>query len=295
MNPKPLLCLALVLSSHCPAAIVYPQAPDGGQQIAYKKADEILRSEPSFLGGFRMEELTVGDPYQNYYVGLTDLASGHLLSAVRPGDWMYPLIHGTDIVGAAGLTTDKKTGKALRSDSLYQSNFSKETQAALRLAEQLPQIKQSDYEFRRLDDPGNSFVAIWLHGKSDDIIIPLPPTYGRMTAYQPCSEKQIIRLLQAEAKRDVAMWQKLDDQEQKNNEAYVKAMMDYEKSHGNKCGPISLYGMSAPYQFVEPHVETIMLQGTSTNCGKLDYRVKIIYGDNLGIVKQVEVLEKITQ
>ena len=30
-----------------------------------------------------------------------------------------------------------------------------------------------EYEFRRLDSPGVSFVAAWLHGKSDDIIIPL--------------------------------------------------------------------------------------------------------------------------
>ena len=69
MKPKLLLCLALVLSGNCYAAIVYPKGPDGGKQIVYKYAGELLKSDPRFLGGFRIEELTIADPYPDYGVG----------------------------------------------------------------------------------------------------------------------------------------------------------------------------------------------------------------------------------
>jgi hypothetical protein len=69
------------------------------------------------------------------------------------------------------------------------------------MAEQLPQIKEQDYEVRRLDCASILFVAVWLHGKSDDIIIPLGATFGRWNALQPYSESQMIKLLKPEAKK----------------------------------------------------------------------------------------------
>jgi hypothetical protein len=202
MKPKLLLCLALVLSGHCRAAITYPKAPDGGRQIVYKYAGELLKSDPRFLGGFRIEELTIADPYPDYGVGLTNLASGQLLSAAKSGGgWTYLFMHGTSAVGAGGLIADEKTGKALKANGLYETDFSNETLEALRMAEQLPQIKKQDYEVRRLDCASILFVAVWLHGKSDDIIIPLGATFGRWNALQPYSESQMIKLLKPEAKK----------------------------------------------------------------------------------------------
>ena len=201
MKPKLILCIALVLSGNCHAAIIHPKAPDGGRQMVFDYAGAILRSDPRFLGGFRLEELTFADPCQNYYVGLTNLASGQLLSAAKPRGWRYLLMHGTNAAGAAGVIADDKTGKALKAIGLYQTDFSKETLEALRIAEQLPQTKEQDYEFRRLETSAVYFVAVWLHGKSDDIIIPLPPTFGRWNAYQPYSERQMIKLLKTEAEK----------------------------------------------------------------------------------------------
>ena len=200
MNPKLLLCLALILGGDCHAAIVYPKAPDGGRQMVSKNLDP--DSDAKFLGVSRIEDLTVADPYENYYVELTNLASGKFLSAVKSnGYWTYPLLHGTNAVGAAGLSADDKTGKALDFDSLEQSPFADETLEALRMAEQLPQIKKQDYEVRRLDMPWILFRAVWLHGKSDDIIIPLGTTFGRWNALQPYSESELVKLLQPEAKK----------------------------------------------------------------------------------------------
>ena len=202
MKPKLILCLALVLSGICPAAIIYPKVPDGGRQIIMEYATETLRSDPRFLGGFHIAELIIAAPYENYYVGVTNLASGKFLSAIKSnGYWTYLFMHGTNAVGDAGLMADEKTGKAMKANGLGSSDFSKETLAAIRIAEQLPQIKKQDYEIRRLDIPSILFVAVWLHGKSDDIIIPLPPTFGRWNDYQPYSESEMIKLLKPEAKK----------------------------------------------------------------------------------------------
>jgi hypothetical protein len=199
MKSKVLLAFILSGMLHCDsdAAIINPQAPEGGQQVVYQNL------EPKFLGVSRIEDLTMSDPHREYVVGLTNLASGHLLSAARPGGWRYLLSHGTNVVGVATvLDADVKTGIALRFGALYETCFSKETLAALREAEKLPQIKKQDYEPRFLNIPAISFVAVWLHGKSDDIIIPLPPTFGRrLNAYQPYSESQIIKVLKPDAKQ----------------------------------------------------------------------------------------------
>ena len=156
------------------------------------------------LGGLHIEDLTIGDPYGAYYVEPTSLAAGRLLSGRDSASGCIFSLHGTNAVGAEGLDADKKTGKALGFSGLYKSNFSYETLEALRIVEQLPQIKKQDYELRRLQYRPPSFVAIWLHRKSDDIILPLPPTFGRWNAYQPYSEKQMIKLLKPEAKKRLA-------------------------------------------------------------------------------------------
>jgi hypothetical protein len=208
MNPKLLLCLALVLSGglYCRAAILYPKAPDGGQQLIRETFQQGLsRSISRYLGGYQIEELTIADPFRDYSVGLTNLASGQLLPAARPGTWRYLLLHGTNAVAAAELRADSTHGAALKFAGLDTPGFSSETLKALRLAEQLPQIQKSDYELRRLDCPSLLFVAVWLHGKSDDILIPLPPAKGQWTAYQPYSESDMIKQLKPEAEKKLKM------------------------------------------------------------------------------------------
>ena len=151
------------------------------------------------------------------------------------------------------------------------------------------------YEFRVLDLPMLDFSAVWLHGKSDDILVPLPPFYNRnWNANQSYKESEIIKLLQPEYIGSSAMWQRLETQECRNKEAYCQAMMDYEHSHGGKCGIISLYGMSGPILKSAPDAEICSLQGSSSVCGKLNYKVRITYTDQRhDEVKEVEILQKL--
>jgi hypothetical protein len=201
MKPKIILCLALVLSGlldlNCGAAIIFPKAPEGGQQIAHEGVAWILQTNPSFLGGARIEELTIADPHQNYNANPQDVTSGKLLSSAKPapGRWRYFVMCGTNAVGVVALRANEKAGKALKFVELDPPARAAKLQIAQRKAEELPQVKKQDYEFRFLNLAPISFFAVWFHGKSDDIIIPLPPTWGKWNAYQPYSESQITGLL----------------------------------------------------------------------------------------------------
>jgi hypothetical protein len=200
MNPNLILCLALVLSGNCDAAIVYPKAPDGGQEIVGTNVAPILQHDARFFDGLKMEDLTVAEPYREYYViDLRNLVAGHLLSGTETHSWRYLLMHGTNAIGAATLI-DNARG-ALKYNDVQRPFFPNAPPDVLRTAEKLPQIKKQDYEVRSLGIAPLNFTAVWLHGKSDDIIIPLPPTFGRWNAYQPYSESQMIKLLKPEAKK----------------------------------------------------------------------------------------------
>ena len=202
LSPKILLCPVLVLGCFCDAAIIYSKAPDGGRQIVSESLTQMLaeHSNGSVLGerGLKLADVTIGEPFRTYYVGLTNLAAGKMLSAAESHSWQYLLLHESNAVGAVSL---HETGGKLEFSGLYGTDFSSETLGAMRMAEQLPQIKKQDYELRRLDIPTILFAALWLHGKSDDIIIPLGLTFGRWGANQPYSESQMIKLLKPAAKK----------------------------------------------------------------------------------------------
>ena len=60
MNPKPLHCLALVLSCglNCHAAIIYPKAPVGGKQIC---RNILIHNFSNQLGITNVADLTITD------------------------------------------------------------------------------------------------------------------------------------------------------------------------------------------------------------------------------------------
>jgi hypothetical protein len=179
MNPKLLLCLALVLNDHCFAAIIYPPAPDGGRQMVYTFVSKTIQAIPDFLHGIHIGDVAIAEPYQSYSIGPSNLLAGKLVAAAKPGyggGWIYLLTHDTNCVGDVYLKADEKTGKALKCTELDQAGNLSGILEALRIAGQLPQVKKQNYELRSLDMPWYLFHAVWLHGETNDIIIPLPDT-----------------------------------------------------------------------------------------------------------------------
>jgi len=182
-------------------AIINPIPPGEGRQIVSENIGEILSAQTRGAGALlrdaRTEELAVADPHQSYVVSLNDLASGRMLSAARLTTWRYLIVHGSNAVAEAELNADEKAGKALDFLALHQSPFANETLEALHRAEELQQVKENDYELRYLKIPAVYLAAVWLHGKSDDILIPLPPPPTGVRANEPYSERQLINALKS--------------------------------------------------------------------------------------------------
>ena len=118
-----------------------------------------------------------------------------MLSTARPTTWRYLIIQGNNAVAEAELNADEKVGKALDFLALHQSPFANATLEALHSAEGLVQVKENNYELRYLKIPAVYLAAVWLHGKSDDILIPLPPPPTGVRANEPYSERQLINAL----------------------------------------------------------------------------------------------------
>ncbi len=206
MNSKLLLCLALALSGllnhDAYAAIIFPKAPEEGRQIAYEKVSRVLEAFPHAFNGLKMDELTITDSHKMYAVGRQDIISGNLLSAVKFSGWDYLFMHGTNAIFAVPVLFSLKDGKTLKAGAVSGEGFADPILEALRKAEALSQSKQQDYEPRYLS-MGMSFSAVWLHGKTNDIIIPLTPGGGEWKAYQPYSEEQIAKLVKPVAEDEL--------------------------------------------------------------------------------------------
>ena len=209
VNPKHLLYLALFLSggwfaNNCPAAIIYPKAPEGGREMVIQLANYFVgKNLPLFKGISTTNDLMVAAPCEGYSVGLTNMAAGELLSAAYTShiSWQYLILHGTNIVGWAFVRADVKTGRALKCYQIGEPL--KGLDEALRIAEQLPEVKKQDYEMRYLDMPWILFDAVWLHAKSNDIIIPLRDHWSRWSAGRPYSETEMIKILKPIAEKQL--------------------------------------------------------------------------------------------
>jgi hypothetical protein len=178
------------------AAIIYPLAPDGGQQIAAKHLDLSLLKA---FGITNTNNVTLGLPFRGYSFSFSDMASGRLTPTNQPVWWYYPIMEGTNCHICVSLVADSFNTNRLKFATVGGSYSRNSISKTLQIASQLPQITKQDYEVRRLEAIPISFDALWFHAKSDDIIIPMPMAYGRWNAFQPYSEAEIIKLLKPEA------------------------------------------------------------------------------------------------
>lgn len=197
------LCLALTLGGafiipRCNADIIYPQAPDGGQQAVSNILDSKVFKQ---FGLPSANDLTIARPFGVYFyeMNFTNLLSGQLLSATKLYSWRFLLTDGTNSAGLDLGYNKKNGGWPEIGWSFYPArpNSSDPVLETLQAAEKLPQVKKEDYELRYLNFLEIQFFAVWLHGKSSDIIIPVP-VYGKWQDYRPYSEHEIAGMLKKE-------------------------------------------------------------------------------------------------
>jgi hypothetical protein len=301
MKSKLLLCLALVLSGttlieKCHAAITFPKQAEKYRTIAYQKTVSFYHDANPGLApapkNLQIDKLNVTNGFREYWVDDQSVLSGTFLPRTNSTslEWSYMIMCGTNMVGIMVLAWETNhwsfggtisSGAALKGqqDPIW---------VGLEKAERLPQVKSRNYEFRTLGFSPDDSPMIWLHGDSEDILIPLSNGYGKWKAYKPYSEKQIVKLLKPEAEEEL--------KQGKMYNAISSALEDYEKAHGNKCGTLTIMPGVDYLKAAGTHVWICKLYAMSSKCGSVNYKARIAFTDQTrSAVKRVEILEKLPE
>jgi hypothetical protein len=189
-------------------------APRAASTRLIAHVTDLLREKKTLPGArveMRLEKMSHSEPHPVYYVPFDALAQGKLLAAAAQTSWRYLLVQDDAAMiaeaelSAGGKRTSKAKGKRsakpLALLGVSQGPFTAATVDALHAAEQLPKVAAADYELRLLKVPAVYLAALWLHGATDDILIPMGNPPGGFKKNRPYSEKQILRALKPVAER----------------------------------------------------------------------------------------------
>src|SRR5215831_9428262 len=182
--------------------ITFPKAPRAAAAKLVGHLTELARERkmPYRMSEMRLESLSHSEAHPVYFVPLDALAQGKLLQAAKQTSWRYLLVQDNAPIAEAELAAASRTTKGAKSRSLdflslTHGPFAVATVDALGAAEQLPQVEREDYELRLLKIPAVYFVALWLHGAKDDILMPMGQPPGGLKANEPYTEAQVIEAL----------------------------------------------------------------------------------------------------
>jgi len=284
---KFILLPALFLSACCNAGLIYVDPPKEDQEIVYNYVRKILQPDTAFSNNLHSADFRIAAPFQNYFVEPGDVAAGRLLSATKSGAWQFHVFRGTNVIGIAYCMFDPNSGKPRASVEFSTIAYPMEP---VIMAEQLPQIKRQDYEVRIFG--ASFFRGLWLHAKTNDIFIPANDGFGKLQAFRPYSEAQLIKILQPYEQTMMPINMESRRQFERNISMYREAMMNYEEDHGGKRGTISPVLMELQ-ENLSPFAQILNLQGISSEGQKLNYNIKVTFSDRTHIVvSRVDILEK---
>jgi hypothetical protein len=178
--------------------------PTNGEELVSSKIGLLIRHSlrgADFFGDIDIDNIFLSAPHGTYFIGLEDVAGGHLLDKVQQTGWRYILLEGTRAFASAEVDKESDT------EELSFSNFSTGDQiantiSALEMAENFPETLSGDYEVRFLRIPSLYIIAIWLKG-DDDILMPLVSAHG-LRPLGKYSEEEILKLLQPRAQQVLA-------------------------------------------------------------------------------------------
>jgi len=195
--------------------IITRPAPRGGEAVLAANVTDLVRAKSvphGMKAEIHPEELAHSEPHPVYVATLDDLAAGKLLSAAKQTGWRYLLAQHNEVVAEAELTAGRRAAKGakgakgtkhkdLEFASLTHGPFTTATIDGLHAAERLPQIAKADYELRLLKVPAVYLVALWLHGGSEDILIPLGQPPDGLKKNKAYTEASVIRALRPTVER----------------------------------------------------------------------------------------------
>ncbi len=167
-----------------------------------------LIDRPALAGGAAAGTTDIAVPHEVYTLGLNDLAKKDLHRAHKVG-WRYLVVRDNQPVAAAEVSGSDE--RRLQFSHLNTGPFVEETARALALAEGLGPVAKNKFEVRLLTVPALYVVALWLHGKKQDILIPMQPTNEHLIPSQPYAPAEFFKELLPAAEARLAF----DDAPQK--------------------------------------------------------------------------------
>ncbi|KAF2393446.1 hypothetical protein [Pseudomonas frederiksbergensis] len=180
--------------------LTYPKAPSNGVQTLRPALQAALQTQGFGINrqfaNATPSKISLSEAYRGYSLSLEDLSQGKGLKAAKVGDWHY-------LVFADGVTIADAQLADVRGhvefSSLNHGAMAAATVAALKLAEQSPQLQGKTVELRVLFVSAIHLVAIWLHADTEDVLIPIEPTPKELAVTQLYSEAALLASLKPAA------------------------------------------------------------------------------------------------
>jgi hypothetical protein len=169
-----------------------PSGPVGG-------STSLLLRDPKSL------ESSVTYPHKVYNVGLQDLVLGKLVEDAHLVSWRYLINQGNRGTASAEVNYDEAKGGSKFSE-FDPGSLAAATLHEIRRVEQNPDLQRKSYELRLLRIPALYVTALWLKDTegSQDVLIPIPPTFPALKPGEPYSSSQMAEILRQPAKKKLA-------------------------------------------------------------------------------------------
>ena len=171
---------------------------------AMKGVNQVLgKSATAALSGAATRKTIRHDlavPHDVYTLALNDFDKG--LSGARRTALRYLVMSGSRAVAAAELESSPKA-TAPKLSHINQGSLVSASLAALESAELLPATQKDDFDLRLLQIPAIHAIALWLHGKKTDLLIPLAPDFkestGGASVADPLTPEEFFSSLKSQA------------------------------------------------------------------------------------------------
>lgn len=185
-------------------ALQVPDPPEQGMGIINDALSSAIQ-QPS-VAAFAVaeaapEDLWTAAPHKVYFVGLSDLREGHLLSTAKLKGWRYLIFNKDQPVVAAELQTGDDN---VRFSNINRGSFVDGAVEGLKFAENLDIVHKQDFELRALEISPLYFVSLWLHGPQD-LLIPLRPAPDEIEPLRVYEEGELIERLRGLAEKHLAV------------------------------------------------------------------------------------------
>jgi hypothetical protein len=184
-------------------ALQVPDPPEQGMGIIHEALSSAIQQPniaSSAVADAGPEDLATAAPHKVYFVGLSDLVEGRLLSAAKVKGWRYLIFNQDRPVVAAELQTG---GEGVRFSNINRGPFVESAVEAVTFAESLEIVHKEDFELRTLEISPLYFVSLWLHG-SQDLLIPLKPAPDEIEPLRVYEETELLERLRGLAERHLA-------------------------------------------------------------------------------------------